>query len=53
MKSGLLSFNVPSLDELLDKRPEHYPYHKSWAEAWNDPILLTHTSGSTGQTLEG
>ncbi|ORY14412.1 hypothetical protein BCR34DRAFT_646399 [Clohesyomyces aquaticus] len=40
---------MPELDFLLDDTPcDHYPYTKTWEEAKNDPILVVHTSGSTG-----
>ncbi|KAK5991668.1 Non-canonical non-ribosomal peptide synthetase FUB8-like protein [Cladobotryum mycophilum] len=46
----LLMKIVPSLDELL-KTPEdteHYPYEKSFDEARDEPCLILHSSGSTG-----
>jgi hypothetical protein len=46
---NLQSFVLMSLDELLSTPSKHYPYEKSWSEAWSDPILIAHTSGSTGK----
>ncbi|KAI0022959.1 acetyl-CoA synthetase-like protein [Xylariomycetidae sp. FL0641] len=41
---------IPELNDLLDlsDRAEHYPYTKTFSEAENDPYLIIHTSGSTG-----
>jgi len=40
---------LPSLDSLLHEIPvDPYPFTKSFEEAKNDPILVLHTSGSTG-----
>ncbi|KIX96004.1 uncharacterized protein Z520_08259 [Fonsecaea multimorphosa CBS 102226] len=41
--------NLPSLFDLLDKvNVPRYPYDKTFEEARWDPILVLHTSGSTG-----
>ncbi|KAL1615560.1 putative NRPS-like protein biosynthetic cluster [Diplodia seriata] len=42
---------APSLTELLDEGGdvvERFPYDKSWEEARDDPIVVLHSSGSTG-----
>lgn len=40
---------VPSLEELLDSaRVPAYPYDKCFREAFRDPCLVLHTTGSTG-----
>ncbi|KAL8964309.1 MAG: hypothetical protein Q9183_004537, partial [Haloplaca sp. 2 TL-2023] len=40
---------VPELEDLLDAtRSETYPYTKSFEEAYMDPCLVLHTTGSTG-----
>ncbi|KAI1387789.1 acetyl-CoA synthetase-like protein [Hypoxylon trugodes] len=39
---------IPSFDEMINSTPEHYPYRKGFDEAKNDPILVLHSSGSTG-----
>ncbi|KAI1370978.1 acetyl-CoA synthetase-like protein [Hypoxylon crocopeplum] len=39
---------VPSFDEMMMSSPKHYPYLKSFDEARNDPIVVLHSSGSTG-----
>lgn len=44
----LRNFILASLDELLSGSSEHYPYDKSHAEGVKDPVLICHTSGSTG-----
>ncbi|OTB05366.1 hypothetical protein M426DRAFT_319902 [Hypoxylon sp. CI-4A] len=42
------SYAVPSFQEMLDSNAEPYPYMKSFDEARNDPIVVLHSSGSTG-----
>ncbi|TKA57030.1 hypothetical protein B0A49_10497 [Cryomyces minteri] len=39
---------LPSFDEMLSGNIADYPYDKTFAEAENDPVLICHTSGSTG-----
>lgn len=39
---------VPSFLEMLHSSPDYYPYDKSFDEAKDDPILVIHSSGSTG-----
>ena len=41
-------FEVPALDVLLSSHPETVPFTKSFADARTDPILVLHSSGSTG-----
>ena len=48
-KADLQAFEVPSLDELITASSKHYPYTKTWREARTDPILVAHSSGSTGE----
>jgi len=45
---GLESFTLPTFDEMLEERTGYYPYEVTFAEADTDPILICHTSGSTG-----
>lgn len=46
-----LSFDtVPSFQVMFDSQAEHYPYEKSFEEARSDPIVVLHSSGSTGET---
>ena len=42
-------FVLASLEELLSGTSEHYSYDKPHSKAVKDPILICHTSGSTGQ----
>jgi acyl-coenzyme A synthetase/AMP-(fatty) acid ligase len=43
---------VPELhDWITEKEAEPYEYNKSWEEAANDPWIIFHTSGTTGQYL--
>ena len=48
-KPELQAFEVPSLDELITASSKHYPYTKAWRDARTDPILVAHSSGSTGK----
>lgn len=43
---------VPPFQEMLDGDGDTtpYPYEKTFAEARNDPIVVLHSSGSTGKT---
>lgn len=50
-RPGLQAFEVPSLDELITTLPKQYPYTKKWSDARTDPILVAHSSGSTGNHL--
>lgn len=40
---------LPALDVLLYQQNPDYPYAKTWAEASNEPVVVIHTSGSTGK----
>ncbi|KAJ8060459.1 hypothetical protein OCU04_010783 [Sclerotinia nivalis] len=46
--SELRTITVPSVDELLDKNYEHFPFSKTFNEAKNEPLVCLHTSGTTG-----
>ena len=46
---NLECFIVSSLDEMLQGRTEHYPYDETFAKAVQNPILVLHSSGSTGK----
>lgn len=39
---------VPSLQVMLDSKPDPYHYNKTFDEARHDPIAVLHSSGSTG-----
>ncbi|KAK5019294.1 putative NRPS-like protein biosynthetic cluster [Cryomyces antarcticus] len=45
---NLESFEVPTLKEMLSGPSEHYFYSKDWTEAKDEPVIICHTSGSTG-----
>lgn len=47
---SIQSVLVPSLDELINTPSEHYEYNRTWAEGRTDPIIIAHSSGSTGRT---
>jgi acyl-coenzyme A synthetase/AMP-(fatty) acid ligase len=44
---------MPSLEELLNmtEHVEHYEYDKTFNEAKDEPCLILHSSGSTGQSM--
>ncbi|KAF6237313.1 hypothetical protein HO173_004782 [Letharia columbiana] len=44
----LRNFFLVSLDDLLTGTSAHDPYDKTHAEGVKDPVLICHTSGSTG-----
>jgi hypothetical protein len=39
---------IPTFEEMLNSRPVSYPYTKSFEDAQNDPVVVLHSSGSTG-----
>lgn len=41
---------IPSFADMVNSTPEKYIYHKKFDEAINDPLLVLHSSGSTGNT---
>lgn len=41
-------FQVPRLQELLDQEYPSYPFDKTFEEARNEPLVVLHTSGTTG-----
>lgn len=51
IRPDLQAYVVAELDDLLSSQAKHYAYDKSWAEARRDPILVAHSSGSTGKSL--
>ncbi|TKA64260.1 hypothetical protein B0A49_09579 [Cryomyces minteri] len=46
--TGLETWTVPSYAEMTKEEVKLYPYTKSFDEAENDPVIVLHTSGSTG-----
>ena len=46
-KYSLRLIDSPSLYDLLDGAFPHYPYHKIFAEAKFEPLVVPHTSGTT------
>jgi acyl-coenzyme A synthetase/AMP-(fatty) acid ligase len=39
---------VPSFSDMLKVESEYFPFNKTFEEARDDPILVLHSSGSTG-----
>ncbi|KAI1747021.1 hypothetical protein F4782DRAFT_522771 [Xylaria castorea] len=48
LKSDLRTEVVPSFDEMMKSVPAEFPYSKTFDEACNDPVVVLHSSGSTG-----
>ncbi|KAF7894001.1 hypothetical protein EAF00_007515 [Botryotinia globosa] len=44
----LRMIHIPSLEDLLEKTYDHFPYHKTFAQARVEPLAVLHTSGTTG-----
>ncbi|KAI1377877.1 acetyl-CoA synthetase-like protein [Hypoxylon crocopeplum] len=47
-QESLISQIVPSFDEMMNSNPEYFPYRKTFDDARDDPIVVLHSSGSTG-----
>ncbi|KAK4986085.1 putative NRPS-like protein biosynthetic cluster [Elasticomyces elasticus] len=47
-KPDLQVFVIPTFEEMLGGVDKTFPYNKPWLESHEDPILICHTSGSTG-----
>ncbi|KAH8803696.1 hypothetical protein F5884DRAFT_904184 [Xylogone sp. PMI_703] len=39
---------IPTVEELLTNKYPNYPYNKTFEEARRDPLIVLHTSGTTG-----
>ncbi|KAI0445857.1 acetyl-CoA synthetase-like protein [Xylaria telfairii] len=48
LKPDLEGLVIPSFRNMMDSIPQPYPYSKTFEEARNDPIVILHSSGSTG-----
>ena len=46
---GLESFSVAPLDDLLRGEGKPYPFNTTYRKARWDPVLICHSSGSTGE----
>ncbi|RFU34116.1 hypothetical protein B7463_g2194, partial [Scytalidium lignicola] len=44
----LQEVRAPTITELLDKAHPRYPYNRTFEEAKDEPLIVFHTSGSTG-----
>ncbi|KAI0105973.1 acetyl-CoA synthetase-like protein [Daldinia grandis] len=42
------NWEIPSFEEMLESSPEHFAYEKGFDEARDDPVVILHSSGSTG-----
>lgn len=50
-RQQLQAYCVEDLDDHIQDSVPHYNYDKNWSEARTDPILVAHSSGSTGKVL--
>ncbi|TGO38906.1 hypothetical protein BHYA_0064g00020 [Botrytis hyacinthi] len=46
--TGVHSMECPGVDELLDNVYPHYPFNKTFEQARKEPLVVLHTSGTTG-----
>jgi acyl-coenzyme A synthetase/AMP-(fatty) acid ligase len=46
---GIKCAEIPSFQEMLDSQSPVYPFNRSFADAKNEPIVILHSSGSTGK----
>lgn len=44
---------IATLDKLLVAEAHYFPYEKVFADVVDDPILVVHSSGTTGQSRTG
>ena len=49
LNGSLKSYNVPSLNDLLHATSKPYPYHDQFEDVVWKPVLVLHSSGSTGK----
>lgn len=48
-KKDLQILTVQSLNDMLQEHSKHYPYEVEFANVRWDPVLVLHSSGSTGK----
>ncbi|THV48643.1 hypothetical protein BGAL_0236g00130 [Botrytis galanthina] len=46
--TGVRSIECPDVDELLENIYPHYPFNKTFEQARKEPLVVLHTSGTTG-----
>jgi len=44
----ITSYEIPTVEELLQRQAPAFPYNKTLKDAQRDPLTVLHTSGSTG-----
>jgi hypothetical protein len=47
-RPNLKAYKVSSLDAHINATGPHFMYNRTWVEGRTDPILVAHSSGSTG-----
>ncbi len=48
-RPSIVSVLMPSFEALIESPYKAYAFHKTFAEAEDQPVLICHTSGSTGE----
>lgn len=48
-KENLQVFAVQSLDDMMQEHSKYYPYEVKFSDVRWDPVLILHSSGSTGR----
>ncbi|KAI0387834.1 hypothetical protein F5Y04DRAFT_286810 [Hypomontagnella monticulosa] len=48
LEPNVRSWEIPSFEDMLKSSPEHFQYEKQFDEARDDPVVVLHSSGSTG-----
>jgi hypothetical protein len=49
-RSGLIScMEIPSFQEMLESNPTPFTFSREFEEVQNEPIVVLHSSGSTGE----
>ncbi|TGO47244.1 hypothetical protein BCON_0287g00140 [Botryotinia convoluta] len=46
--SALQTLEIPTIEDLLNTPSKNYPYEKTFDEVCDEPLVVMHTSGSTG-----
>lgn len=53
LEPSVRSWEIPSFEDMLKSSPEHFQYEKQFDEARDDPVVVLHSSGSTGKHIGG
>ena len=42
---------IPTFSVMMESSPDYYPFQQDFDQARDDPIVVLHSSGSTGKTI--